>query len=109
MGLVTQKLSDSQWEVMEEINKSLTQEYSTRRQMLLTRCDVTIQSFGWSEKVKVRPHPLPRHGHMTWDLDMCMGCSACVWVAWHVLCMYVHVKLCANNLTGLEPHHVFST
>lgn len=68
MGLVTQMLSDGQWEVMEEINKSLTQEYATRRQMMLTRCDVTIQSFGWSEKVKVRSHPhaisVP-HPHLT--------------------------------------------
>lgn len=52
-ALVTQALSDKQWGVLEEINQSLTQEYSIRRQMLLTRCDVTIQSFGWSDKIKV--------------------------------------------------------
>ena len=52
-GLVTQRLSEEQWSTLERINQSLTQEYATRRQMLLTRCDVTIQSFGWSERIKV--------------------------------------------------------
>ena len=59
-GLVTQRLSEQQWATLERINQSLTQEYATRRQMLLTRCDVTIQSFSWSERIKVyhtRPHP----------------------------------------------------
>ena len=53
-GLVTQPLSQEQWAVLDRINDALTKEYSVRRQMLLTRCDVTVQSFKWSERAKVR-------------------------------------------------------
>lgn len=36
-----------------EINTVLAEEYAVRRQMLLKRADVTIQSFKWSERAKV--------------------------------------------------------
>ena len=52
-GLVTQPLSQEQWAVLDRINDALMKEYSVRRQMLLTRCDVTVQSFKWSERAKV--------------------------------------------------------
>lgn len=52
-GMVTQTLSDTQWATLDQINKELTQEYAIRRKMLLTRCDVTVQSFGWSDRIKV--------------------------------------------------------
>ena len=52
-GLVTQPLSQEQWAVLDRINDVLMKEYSVRRQMLLTRCDVTVQSFKWSERAKV--------------------------------------------------------
>lgn len=51
--LVTQPLSPEQWGTLDCINESLTKEYSVRRQMLLTRCTVTVQSFRWSDKIKV--------------------------------------------------------
>ena len=51
--LLTQPLSVEQWSTLEQINDALTQEYSVRRQMLLTRCDVTVQSFRWSDRIKV--------------------------------------------------------
>jgi hypothetical protein len=38
---------------LEELNKELGQEYVVRRKMLLKRVDVTIQSFKWSDKLKV--------------------------------------------------------
>jgi len=38
---------------VEEINSQLNQEYTLRRSMLLKRLDVTIQSFGWSDRAKV--------------------------------------------------------
>ena len=53
-GLVTQPLSQEQWATLDRINDALTKEYSVRRQMLLTRCDVTVQSFKWSERARVR-------------------------------------------------------
>jgi hypothetical protein len=47
-----QPLKDEQWSKIEKINMALEQEYSLRRKMLLTRLDVTIQSFKWSETIK---------------------------------------------------------
>lgn len=38
---------------VEEINSQLNQEYTLRRSMLLKRLDVTVQSFGWSDRAKV--------------------------------------------------------
>ena len=38
---------------VEQINKTLSREYRLRRQTLLTRLDVTVRSFEWSEVGKV--------------------------------------------------------
>lgn len=40
-------------EKIEAINQALVNEYEVRRKMLLKRLDVTVQSFGWSERAKV--------------------------------------------------------
>ena len=53
-SLVTKPLTDEQWAQVDQVNADLTKEYSIRREMLLTRCDVTVQSFRWSDNVKVR-------------------------------------------------------
>ncbi len=53
-SLVAQPLSAEQWDTLDKINVSLTSEYEVRRKMLLTRCDVTVQSFRWSDRIKVR-------------------------------------------------------
>ena len=53
-SLVTQPLSEEQWAKLDQINADMTKEYSIRREMLLTRCDVTVQSFRWSDRVKVQ-------------------------------------------------------
>ncbi len=47
------RLSDKQWDNVKYINQALTQEYECRREMLLKRLDVTIQSFKWSDRAKV--------------------------------------------------------
>ena len=52
-GLVTSPLSQEQWATLDQVNEALTKEYSVRRQMLLTRCDVTVQSFRWCGRAKV--------------------------------------------------------
>ena len=52
-SLVTQSLSTEQWGTLDRINEALTKEYALRRQMLLTRCNVTVKSFKWSHKTKV--------------------------------------------------------
>lgn len=47
-------LSFSCQEKIEAINQALVNEYEVRRKMLLKRLDVTVQSFGWSDRAKVR-------------------------------------------------------
>ncbi|CAL8368536.1 unnamed protein product, partial [Gadus morhua 'NCC'] len=37
---------------VEALNQALVNEYEVRRKMLLKRLDVTVQSFGWSERAK---------------------------------------------------------
>lgn len=46
------QLSPVQWEKLENIQKSLDEEYNLRRQVLLTRLEVTVQSFQWSERMR---------------------------------------------------------
>ncbi|XP_063229367.1 protein FAM98A [Bacillus rossius redtenbacheri] len=50
--LFTGVLSDKQWHQLEELQAELQQEYRLRREMLIKRLDVTIQSFQWSDRVK---------------------------------------------------------
>lgn len=38
-------LSDKQWKMLSELQNDLNNDYKIRREMLLTRLDVTIQSF----------------------------------------------------------------
>ncbi|XP_014675004.1 PREDICTED: protein FAM98A-like [Priapulus caudatus] len=45
-------LSDIQWQNIEAIGQELEKEYTIRRQMLIKRLDVTIQSFNWSQRMK---------------------------------------------------------
>ncbi|XP_067131156.1 protein FAM98A-like [Centruroides vittatus] len=50
--LFTGKLSDKQWLVLANIQDAMKKEYFLRREMLLKRLDVTIQSFKWGERLK---------------------------------------------------------
>lgn len=52
-ALIKVNLSDKQWNQIQQINKILFDEYKTRRELLLKRLDVTIQSFKWAERLKV--------------------------------------------------------
>lgn len=45
-------LTEAQWAKIDKIQSTLDQEYNLRRKMLLTRLDVTIQSFKWSDRIK---------------------------------------------------------
>lgn len=40
-------------EKLHSINAALSSEYGCRRRMLIKRLDVTVQSFGWSDRAKV--------------------------------------------------------
>ncbi|XP_059171362.1 protein FAM98A-like [Physella acuta] len=50
--LLKSRLSEKQWAQLLAINDFLSDEYRVRRDMLLKRLDVTIQSFKWSELAK---------------------------------------------------------
>lgn len=50
--IFSKQLGPAHWEKIEAINEALVAEYSTRRSMLLKRLDVTIASFGWSDRAK---------------------------------------------------------
>ncbi|KAL7980784.1 hypothetical protein Chor_001938 [Crotalus horridus] len=52
--LLKAPLTSEQWEALEEINRVLGTEYRCRRHMMLTRFDVTVASFHWSERAKNR-------------------------------------------------------
>lgn len=47
-------LTDKQWHNLASIQRDLHDEYRMRREMLIKRLDVTIQSFQWSDRVKQR-------------------------------------------------------
>ncbi|XDV42516.1 hypothetical protein PO909_011162 [Leuciscus waleckii] len=47
-------LHPDQWSELEKINGALAVEYECRRRMLIKRLDVTVQSFSWSDRAKVR-------------------------------------------------------
>ncbi|KAJ3613229.1 hypothetical protein NHX12_019479 [Muraenolepis orangiensis] len=50
--VLTKTLSHDQWEKLNSVNAALTSEYECRRRMLIKRLDVTVQSFGWSDRAK---------------------------------------------------------
>jgi hypothetical protein len=50
--LFTGVLSPAQWTTLENYFKELQSDYRMRREMLLKRLDVTVQSFHWSDRLK---------------------------------------------------------
>uniref|UniRef100_UPI00358E36D8 protein FAM98A n=1 Tax=Myxine glutinosa TaxID=7769 RepID=UPI00358E36D8 len=50
--VLQKSLGPFHWDKLQAINDTLINEYEVRRQMLLKRLDVTVQSFGWSDKAK---------------------------------------------------------
>lgn len=45
------QLTEEHWNQISVIQAALEEEYNLRRKMLLTRLDVTVQSFKWSDKL----------------------------------------------------------
>ncbi|KAH1170803.1 hypothetical protein KIL84_006421 [Mauremys mutica] len=58
--LLTTPLNPDQMERLEKINDALRSEYECRRRMLMKRLDVTVQSFGWSDRAKVKTDDIAR-------------------------------------------------
>ncbi|XP_076867263.1 protein FAM98A isoform X2 [Brachyhypopomus gauderio] len=57
--LLKANLNSSQWTTLQMINRALCKDYECRRQMLLKRFHVTLQSFTWGERGKERSALLP--------------------------------------------------
>ncbi|XP_065360446.1 protein FAM98B [Calliphora vicina] len=55
---INKPLTDAQWKKLQELYEDLDKEYNLRRQVLLTRLEVTIQSFQWSDKMKTRENEI---------------------------------------------------
>nr|XP_023026562.1 protein FAM98B isoform X1 [Leptinotarsa decemlineata] len=51
-GIFNGFLSEKQWGILNGVQNDLNKEYRIRREMLLTRLDVTIQSFQWSDRTR---------------------------------------------------------
>ncbi|XP_072284049.1 protein FAM98B isoform X2 [Pyxicephalus adspersus] len=58
--LLNVNLNAEQLEHLEKINEALCIEYECRRRMLIKRLDVTVQSFGWSERAKAKTDDIAR-------------------------------------------------
>ncbi|KAF7657270.1 hypothetical protein LDENG_00029580 [Lucifuga dentata] len=50
--LLHSSLSSEQWAQAEKINQALSKDYQCRRQMMIKRFQVTLESFAWGEKEK---------------------------------------------------------
>ncbi|CAI9613308.1 unnamed protein product, partial [Staurois parvus] len=52
--LLKTELRPEQWEMLQDLHWAMLREYECRMRMLITRFDVTVQSFHWSERAKVQ-------------------------------------------------------
>ncbi|XP_050921336.1 protein FAM98B [Lates calcarifer] len=53
-SLLNTSLSSEQWVQVKKINQHLSKDYHCRRQMMIKRFQVTLESFAWGEKQKER-------------------------------------------------------
>ncbi|XP_075783156.1 protein FAM98B isoform X1 [Pelodiscus sinensis] len=67
--LLTTPLNPDQTERLEKINAVLCSEYECRRRMLMKRLDVTVQSFGWSDRAKVLMGRVPDRGGRPTEIE----------------------------------------
>ncbi|XP_028325069.1 protein FAM98A [Gouania willdenowi] len=58
--LMKKSLGPVHLEQIEALNQALVNEYEVRRKMLLKRLDVTVQSFGWSDRAKTHSEKLAK-------------------------------------------------
>ncbi|XP_060768235.1 protein FAM98B isoform X2 [Neoarius graeffei] len=52
--LLKTNLNSTQWRALNQINQALCKDYECRRQMMIKRFSVTLQSFAWGERGKER-------------------------------------------------------
>ncbi|KAM6933665.1 protein FAM98B [Xenentodon cancila] len=57
-SLLNRSLSSEQWMQLKKISEVLSEDYQCRRQMMIKRFQVTLESFAWGEKQKERSSAL---------------------------------------------------
>lgn len=68
-AILSERLSDQQWESLCALYEDFFDEYTVRRKLLLTRLEVTVQSFKWGEgskgkETKIINAYLPQRKHL---------------------------------------------
>lgn len=68
-AILSERLSDQQWESLQALYEDFLDEYTVRRKLLLTRLEVTVQSFKWGEgnrgkETKLINAYLPQRKHL---------------------------------------------
>ncbi|XP_059186432.1 protein FAM98A [Centropristis striata] len=63
--LLNSSLSSEQWVEVKKINQLLSEDYQCRRQMMVKRFQVTLESFAWGEKQKERTEALASVPHLS--------------------------------------------
>ncbi|XP_030725379.1 protein FAM98A-like [Globicephala melas] len=58
--LLKKPMGPAHWEKIEAINQAVANEYEVRRKLLIKRLDVTVQSFGWSDRAKSQTEKLAK-------------------------------------------------
>ena len=58
--LLSATLTAKQWSTLAKINKILYDDFRLRREMLLKRLDVTVQSFKWADRLKSKNDEITR-------------------------------------------------
>lgn len=59
--LPSKSITNENWNKLEKLRQELDNEYDLRREMLLTRLDVTIQSFQWSDAIRKKDVIIERY------------------------------------------------
>ncbi|XP_069806215.1 protein FAM98B [Dendropsophus ebraccatus] len=59
-ALLAVDMNTQQLDRLDKINEALCKEYECRRRMLIKRLDVTVQSFGWSDRAKAKTDEIAR-------------------------------------------------
>ncbi|XP_053417915.1 protein FAM98A-like [Nycticebus coucang] len=58
--LLKKPMGPAHWEKIEAINQAIANEYEVRRKLLIKRLDVTVQSFGWSDRATSQTEKLAK-------------------------------------------------
>ncbi|KAK9974083.1 hypothetical protein ABG768_022192 [Culter alburnus] len=64
-ALLNTSLNSEQWKKINDINRALCKDYECRRQMMIKRFYVTLQSFAWGERGKERSAVLSSMPHFS--------------------------------------------